>query len=350
MSGLRFLSVRLALYISILFASLILSLAAPWERVPASFIVKCALLTGLIYLGYRILYKPNREVDRMLNLIGDGYTLSDIDKFRYQYSPGAAHALKTLISVTESGKGYASNQNLAQYLALQNQINPHFLYNTLEGIRGEALEGGLENVATMVETLASYFRYSISNTEQLVSLEDEIESIYNYYRIQQYRFGQRIHLDIEFSDGDQELLYKCRLPKITLQPIVENAIIHGIEGKITSGQILIKIESAEKRLRVTVSDDGVGMDENRLREITGKLNRLSMRNIGTGEPERDGIALVNVNNRIRLLFGEEYGLTIYSVPNMGTDILITLPLIIGRAGEKLFEEGNTNQAGRVMFE
>jgi two-component system sensor histidine kinase YesM len=301
-------------------------------------VVAVNLLLALLasYIFYQAIYKPYRETERMLSLVIDGYTLANIDTLRYPYTLGMDGALKTLKAMLDSKELIASSQNLAQYLALQNQINPHFLYNTLEGIRGEAIEGGLDNVATMVETLALYFRYATTNTEQLVTLEDELENINNYYRIQQFRFGPKIQLEVKYDEGDRDLLYKCRLPKITLQPIVENAIIHGIERKIEPGCIIIKIVSTEKLLRITISDDGVGMDEASLSSITQMLSKATYQSASRSEGNGRGIAIVNVNNRIRLLFGEEYGLTVYSVLNMGTDVEITLPLKTGRVGDPLF--------------
>jgi two-component system sensor histidine kinase YesM len=336
-----------------------------------------AALAGALYFGYRWLYRPFRDTERMLKLFIEGYVQHDVYDLRYPYSPGMEGALKKLGGMFEAQKPATASRRRAQYLALQNQINPHFLYNTLEGIRGEAIAAGLGSLATMVETLALYFRYAISSTDQLVTLEDELENIRNYYLIQQYRFGEKIQLKI-LCDGNEsgngagaagengawngsengngngsangngngagaERLYKCRMPKVTLQPIVENAVIHGIERKLAPGHIQIKIESTEKRLIITVSDDGVGIDEERLREIARKLKEPSAKEDGAYADESSGIALVNVNSRIQLLFGEEYGLAIYSMPNVGTNVEITLPLITGRtAEERLQTAKNSN--------
>lgn len=215
----------------------------------------------------------------------------------------------------------------AQYLALQNQINPHFLYNTLEGIRSEALIAGLDSVAEMTESLATFFRYTISHLDRLVTLEDELENIENYYYIQQFRFGEKLHLSIVY-DCDEEIskmdiLNYC-IPKLTLQPIVENSIYHGIEKKVGKGHLIITIGKSDKRLWIRVSDDGAGMEEEKLLEINKKLKKLSLE--GT-ENKKGGIAIVNVNNRIKLLFGEEYGIYVYSNKGSGTDVEINLPLV-----------------------
>ncbi|NLJ32003.1 MAG: histidine kinase, partial [Clostridiales bacterium] len=222
----------------------------------------------------------------------------------------------------------------AQYLALQNQINPHFLYNTLEGIRGETLNAGLENVAKMTEALATFFRYTISNVENLVTLEDELANVNNYYIIQRYRFGERLKLVVDYDAEHEPEIMSCRMPKLILQPIVENAIYHGLERKIGEGLLRIKIETTASRLILTISDNGIGMPEERLREINGKLNGTTLDYIRPESEKHGGIAVVNVNNRIRLLFGEEYGVCIYSTEQVGTDVEITLPLMKKDGGEQ----------------
>ena len=131
-----------------------------------------ALLGGAIYFGYRWVYLPFRETEKMLELFVDGYSMNSPYELRYPMSPGMKHALEKLHSMLNTRELINASKKQAQYLALQNQINPHFLYNTLEGIRGEALTAGLDNVAKMTEALSTFFRYTISNVEQLVSLED----------------------------------------------------------------------------------------------------------------------------------------------------------------------------------
>ena len=218
----------------------------------------------------------------------------------------------------------------AEYLALQNQINPHFLYNTLEGIRSEALLAGLDSVAEMTEALGTFFRYTISQVEHLVTLEDELANIENYYYIQQFRFGDRLALSIEYEhdeERNQLKLLQYRLPKLTLQPIIENSIYHGLERKIGRGNLVIRIGASDERLRIRVSDDGMGMDEETLKRLNEKLRCLTLDHVSEDTGKRGGIALVNVNNRIKLLFGEEFGITFYSRKGAGTDALLVLPLV-----------------------
>lgn len=117
----------------------------------------------------------------------------------------------------------------------------------------------------------------------------------------------------------------CRIPKLTLQPILENSIIHGTELKLGAGNLYIRFACTEDRLIICVSDDRVGMDEEKLAALNRKLGRAND-SLNSSEEEKGGIALVNVNNRIHLIFGDEYGMHVYSVQQRGTDVEITIPL------------------------
>lgn len=241
-------------------------------------------------------------------------------------TPAEAMLVERLGEMLDSGKLLKLNKRQAQYLALQNQINPHFLYNTLESIRSEALISGLASVADMTEALAAFFRYTISKVENLVSVEEELQNCETYFRIQQYRFGPRLSLSVICDPDDRDEIYRCRLPKLTMQPILENSIIHGTELKLGSGRLTIRLERSGTRLLITISDDGVGMDEKALARMNERLEK-SGKEVASGEESKGGIALVNVNNRIHLLFGEEYGLHVFSMPGVGTDVEISLPAI-----------------------
>ena len=278
------------------------------------------------YVSYRWIYIPYKENMKVYKLFIDGYTLSGIFEQRIFLNPELEQVINRFKDEMNINELINTSKKQAEYLALQNQINPHFLYNTLEGIRGEALHAGLFNVAKMTEALATFFRYTISNLEHLVTLEDELNNIENYYIIQQYRFEDRLNLKILSDSEDEKNILKYKMPKLTLQPIVENAIYHGIERKIGKGNIIIKVESTKNRLIITVSDDGLGMDSEKINELNRRLNSFSFDYIQTKE-HKGGIALVNVNRRIKLLFGEEYGISIYSTLNAGTDVEITLPII-----------------------
>jgi len=296
------------------------------------------LLLGIVvYAYYKWIYRPFKESSKVLQLFATGYTINGLFGQNVFLSPEIEEVTKKVQEIMNTDELISATKKQAQYLALQNQINPHFLYNTLEGIRGETLNAGLENVAKMTEALATFFRYTISNVENLVALEDELTNVNNYYIIQRYRFGERLNLSVEYDTEDEIDIMSYKLPKLTLQPIVENAIYHGIERKIGNGKLRIKIETTATRLIITISDDGVGMTEERLSEINDKLNRTTLDYIKPDSEAHSGIAAVNVNNRIKLLFGEEYGICMYSTLNVGTDVEITLPLI-----KKDMKERNEN--------
>ena len=303
-----------------------------------------AVLLTLIFISYILLcYKfillPIKETMSVYKEFAKAHVWEDMLRLRYPFSKQSEAVIERMKTIFNKDKLLSISKKEAQYLALQNQINPHFLYNTLEGIRSEAIICGLDSVAEMTEALATFFRYTISHLENLVSLEDELENIENYFYIQQFRFGDRLALKIEY-DNDVDLsktdTLSLKLPKLTLQPLVENAIYHGIEKKVGKGHIIIKITITDERLIIKISDDGIGMSEEKLQSINLKLKGLSLE--GREESSKGGIALINVNDRIKLLFGEDYGLYLYSQKNSGTDIEINLPAV-RHSGEKWNEEG-----------
>ncbi len=287
-------------------------------------------LIFIVYLSlcYRFILLPIKETMAVYKQFAKADVWEDMFRLRYPISKQSEAVIKRMKTIFNKDKLLSISKKEAQYLALQNQINPHFLYNTLEGIRSEAIICGLDSVAEMTEALATFFRYTISHPENLVSLEDELENIENYFYIQQFRFGDRLALKIEYDNGldlARSDILGLKLPKLTLQPLVENAIYHGIERKIGKGHIIIKVTLTDERLIIKVSDDGIGMSKERLQSINTKLKGLSLE--GREESSKGGIALINVNDRIKLLFGEDYGLYLYSQKGAGTDIEISLPVV-----------------------
>jgi two-component system sensor histidine kinase YesM len=217
-------------------------------------------------------------------------------------------------------------QKQAQLDALQSQINPHFLYNTLDSIRGLAYTEGAENTADMIEAMSAFFRYSIGGTNDLVELQQEIKSLDNYMHIQKYRFNNRYKV-VKQIDSDSNDLLNYRLPKLTLQPLIENAIYHGLEKKTEGGEIILRIITTQSRLIISVIDNGVGMDDSTLRRLNEEFENESIAQLEKPNSETRGVALVNVNARIKLLFGNNFGLTAYSTIGIGTEFQITLPLV-----------------------
>ena len=291
---------------------------------PAVFTGAAEVLYCLV--GWFWIIKPYRNSEKIIERFLEGYLISETDgKQTAMLTPYTAEQIKFMEKFLRSPKLMDLNKRQAQYLALQNQINPHFLYNTLESIRGEALIAGLDGVADMTEALAKFFRYTITKVENLVSVEEELDNCETYFGIQKYRFGDRLRLHIEYDPEEYEQIMNCRIPKLTLQPILENSIIHGTGLKLGAGNLYIRFACTQDRLIICVSDDGVGMDEETPAALNRKLGRAND-SLGTSEEEKGGIALVNVTNRIHLIFGDEYGMHVYSVPGRGTDVEITIPL------------------------
>ena len=272
---------------------------------------------------------PYKKIENNMTLFLKGYTIDGLQDSETALTKEVDRIFSELIQLLKSEQMLNENKRQAQYLALQNQINPHFLYNTLESIRSEAMEAGMESVVCMTEALAHFFRYTISNMENMVTLEEELDNINTYFLIQKYRFEERIGLTIEYDEEEHDLLNHCLLPKLTLQPVVENSIIHGIERKMGFSTVRIVLRCTEKRLIIQVSDDGIGMQPEALDDLNRKLNQSLFESLHN-KKKKGGIALVNVNNRIHLIFGEEYGMTVYSTPGVGTDVMIELPLVTSR--------------------
>lgn len=214
----------------------------------------------------------------------------------------------------------ASKQN--ELRALQNQINPHFLYNTLDCIRGMAVEQGADNVEEMTRALSEMFRYSISRKgKSSVRFEEEIANVDNYLLIQQNRFRNKINV----KKNTEPAVKKCYMPKMLMQPIIENAVFHGLEPKTGSRNLYIEAYCTDKRLVIKVEDDGVGMPLTKLNMINDALRDC----VSINENDRNTqIGLANVNERLQLLYGSESGLHVFSCPNVGTTVEIVMPIIL----------------------
>ncbi|EET58653.1 ATPase/histidine kinase/DNA gyrase B/HSP90 domain protein [Marvinbryantia formatexigens DSM 14469] len=321
--------------VALVYAAVAAALAAVqlylmWKENPSplpTVLLLCALAAALA-VSWVWIVLPYRRCERMLQRLAEGYPFSDAKDFDDAALTPVMHSQLSLIEQSARSPQFMDlNKRQAQYLALQNQINPHFLYNTLESIRGEALIAGLDSVADMTEALAKFFRYTITKVENLVSVEEELDNCETYFGIQKYRFGDRLQLHIEYEPEEWSEIMNCRIPKLTLQPILENSIIHGTELKIGTGNLYICFARTQDRLLIRISDDGVGMDEETLTKLNRKLGKSAGPLASQEEEKQGGIALVNVNNRIHLIFGDEYGIHVYSVPQSGTDVEITLPIV-----------------------
>lgn len=206
----------------------------------------------------------------------------------------------------------------AEFAFLQSQINPHFLSNTLDSIKGIALVKGNRDIYEMTTALSTMMRYSIQGRDE-VSLEEELKIVNAYVKIYQGRFPDKIAFEKHCAD---EFL-SIRVPKMMIQPIVENALGHGLEPRGNSGLVLIRInKNNDGNLEITIADNGVGIEQDRLYQIIERLN-----NQDAASTSDDHIGIQNVHNRIQLKYGEHYGVAIDSVSGQGTEVKLTLPIL-----------------------
>ncbi|HYH01749.1 MAG TPA: sensor histidine kinase, partial [Bacillota bacterium] len=203
----------------------------------------------------------------------------------------------------------------AELNALQAQINPHFIYNTLESIRMQAELNDDPEAAKMIALLGNLLRYSVSKQNPVVTLAQELKNLQNYMRLQQYRFKDRYQLVINVPP---QLLH-VRMIKLLLQPLVENAIYHGMQHSTDKGYVTITASSNRTGLCLEVHDNGSGIPVEQLTNLNHNLNTTS------GRPAPGGLGLTNVNERIKLTYGTEYGLSIWSKMGQGTTVMIQLP-------------------------
>ena len=202
----------------------------------------------------------------------------------------------------------------AELNALQQQINPHFLYNILESIFWISYEKGDVEVANMVTALGNFFRTSINKGLEYITVENEILNVQNYVYLQRIRFNERF--EVKWLIDKKILKYK--IIKFILQPIVENAIVHGLENIQSGGLIVIKGYKKGSNLFFEIIDNGVGMSEEDVNNLNQYINS-TVKNI------TQSIGVKNVHQRIKLYYGNEYGLEIFSRPNKGTKVILKLP-------------------------
>ena len=210
-------------------------------------------------------------------------------------------------------------QQEMEFKMLCSQINPHFLYNTLELIRMQAISQKNRSVADSILLLAKSMHYVLENTgTDETTLEKEFDHVKIYLQIQQMRFGRRVNWDFYVESGMNPGEYQI-LP-LLIQPVVENAIVHGLEAVTEEGHISIIVERENGTLVITVRDNGAGLDGERLRQVKEYLKKKQ-------KNQSRSIGLYNVNQRIKVRYGEEYGIQIESEPYVGTSVILTIPLI-----------------------
>lgn len=199
----------------------------------------------------------------------------------------------------------------AELELLQAQINPHFLYNTLDSILILAESDRLQEAAEMVSSLSSFFRISLSKGKDIITLADERDHVTSYLNIQQVRYSDILRFEVDIPED----ILGCRLPKLVLQPLVENALYHGIKNKRGRGLIRVTGEKCGEDIVLKVSDNGAGMTPENLEKLQA----------GIYNDRHSGLGLYNVHKRIRLYAGEPYGLSFESEPGKGTVVSVLLP-------------------------
>ena len=223
----------------------------------------------------------------------------------------------------------------AQLMALQAQINPHFLNNTLNLIGGMALSKNAPEIYQITRVIGDLLRYSISTEGDMVSLGDELKHMQNYIFIQEHRFVGRCTVMVSMD----ETVLDSKLPKFTLQPIVENAFEHGLQHKEGDWKVKIVIRCIGNRIGIMVKDNGIGITGERIKQVRAELQSglsiMTDRTETNGAGKRRGIGLRNVNARLKLQFGNGYGARIFSKPGAGTLIVLVLPVTKGEAGDNV---------------
>ncbi|MBQ8087061.1 MAG: sensor histidine kinase [Clostridia bacterium] len=210
------------------------------------------------------------------------------------------------------------NERQILLMALQAQINPHFLYNTLECIKSIGVYYGIDEIRVIAQSLAYMFKYSIKSAA-IVTVQEEIECVRNFMAIQNIRFDSRFRLHVSIG----EALEQVRLPKMLFQPLVENALKHGLEGKIGVGNVWLDVRADEEnRLCASVRDDGEGIPEEQLRALLTQLSRHD----GVMDENRTSIGLANIAERLYLHYNDRAKLTITSELGRGTTISIQIPI------------------------
>lgn len=295
------------------------------ETVRFSLIAFAFILVLIILLSYHIPLSITRPI-RRLSEVTDQVTKGDLS-VRSDVKSGAevsvlSDSLNSMIDKINELLEQVTKEQIrlrkAEFELLQSQINPHFLYNTLDTIIWLAEAGEQKKVMSMVGSLSEFFRTSLNQGKDIISIKEELQHVRSYLEIQQVRYQDILQYEINVPKE----LDKYSIPKITIQPLVENALYHGIKNKRGLGRIVINGRMEEKCFVLQIEDNGIGMSEERLKQVREGIQQKV-------PTEKDMYGLYNVNERIRLNFGEEYGISIESTYMEGTVVSIILPCTEG---------------------
>ena len=289
----------------------------------------CGIIALIVLRAYsKIVNAPVRSLIKAMNAFEN-----QAENFRYKggnesvtelriISSSFEHMANTIQNLMERVHREEQELRKTELKALQAQINPHFLYNTLDSIQWMCEQGKTKDAAEMVRALARLFRISISRGRELITIKEELQHAENYLIIQSYRYRSQFSYTIDASDE----LMDCLCNKITIQPLIENAIYHGIDRMVDEGEIKITVKPAEDDddILITVSDNGVGMTK----EQCGKI-------LAKDRSDSGGIGVKNVNDRLKIYFGKKYGLSIESELDVGTTVTVRIPKIDKEAQNEL---------------
>lgn len=316
------------------------------ERVE-TFTVFCNILLAFVLLLVIVLtmmivtgiIRPIQELSEVTRRISQG----DFTARAEVETEDEVEALADSInSMTESIEGFVhkikedeGKMRRADLRLLQEQINPHFLYNTLDTIVWLIEGNDSDKAVNMVVSLSEFFRLVLSKGKEYITIQEEELHIKSYLKIQQVRYRDILEYEIRIDPR----LYRYKILKLTLQPLVENSLYHGIKYKRAKGIITVTGEMEEGRIRLRVEDNGVGMEQEELENLQAEIMKPCK---DTGK----GFGLANVNERIRMNFGSEYGMTIRSEAGKGTVVDILIPAVPYESAETL-EDGD--QTGNGHF-
>ncbi|MFT4107668.1 MAG: sensor histidine kinase [Lacrimispora sp.] len=282
----------------------------------------------LVFLLNRIIMEPIRKLSRKIDDISAGDFSMDRsmewDHELGQVGRGINNMSENIVTLMEKRVDDEKQKKDLEYQILQSQINPHFLYNTLNSIKWMATIQNAGGIADMITALARLLKNISKGTSSMISLKEELALVKDYFLIQQYRYGGGVAIEYSIESED---LYDCEIHRFTLQPIIENALFHGIEPKGMAGTIAVTAETAavssQKALKITVRDNGVGMSQD-------TIDRILLED-GDAQNKTEffrHVGINNVNKRIQHDFGPEYGITITSRPGDFTAMTILRPYVI----------------------
>ncbi len=290
--------------------------------------VVLALTLALGVAAIYLFYKPLRQMLQKLDRLATGDLSVRMEESPYAETEGMTNAFNNMADNLEALFGEVYEQGVllrdAEFRLLESQIRPHFIFNVLELINIRCMEAGETGICRMVTNLAQLLRVNISHKhEQTITFQEELRYVRYYLELQKERFGDSLNYSIDLEDTE---ILRYYLPKLTIQPLVENSIVHGLEPKRGGGTVRLSIWEEERAVCVRVSDDGVGFDVTQI--DFEQTHRTEL------DAKHNQVAVANIARRIQLLYGKEYGLHIQSEPGNGTDITITLPADISERGKR----------------